>query len=90
MSFIQPSDLLDTNYDLPANVSHAVQVLRTQGVTVQLLVGGELSHGWSQLASQPEAAAKKAIALMKKHDCGIEVDDEAGGDASGLVSTNFH
>merc|ERR1712113_1162540 len=41
--------------------------------------------GWAQLQANPEKAAEKAISLMKKHDCGIEVDNEAGGDTVGLI-----
>jgi len=85
ISFIQPSDLMNDAYDLPGEVANAVQVLRKQGVAVQLLVGGQISSGWGQLQGNPEKAAANAIALMKKYDCGIEVDNEGGGDSSGLV-----
>jgi hypothetical protein len=85
VSFIQPSDLMNAKYDLPAKVGSAILSMRKQGVAVQLLVGGELSAGWSNLASNPETAAANAIALMHKYGCGIEVDDEAGGSGSGLV-----
>jgi len=85
ISFIQPNDLMDSSYDLPEKVANAVQVLRKQGVAVQLLVGGQISSGWNQLQANPEKAAANAIALMKKYDCGIEVDNEAGGDAAGLI-----
>lgn len=85
ISFIQPKDLMDSSYELPAEVASAVSVLRAQGVHVQLLVGGEISAGWSQLEADPATAASNAVRLMKKHDCGIEVDNEAGGDASGIV-----
>lgn len=85
ISFIQPSNLMDNTYDLPDKVGNAVQVLRKQGVAVQLLVGGEISSGWNQLQANPEKAAANAIALMKKYDCGIEVDNESGGDSAGLI-----
>lgn len=85
ISFIQPKDLMDSAYQLPSQVAAAVQSLRKQGVAVQLLVGGEVSAGWSDLEASPQEAAANAIALMKKHDCGIEVDNEAGGNASGIV-----
>jgi len=63
-----------------------VKTLRQQGVVVQLLVGGEKSQGWKDLAAAPEEAAKNAIALMKKYDCGIEVDnEEADVDAAGVT-----
>lgn len=39
ISFIQPADLVNDSYDLPPEVGNAVQVLRKQGVEVQLLVG---------------------------------------------------
>jgi len=86
ISFIQPSDLMNSNYDLPQPVGAAVHSLRKQGVAVQLLVGGEISNGWSQLKSNPAAAARTAIALMKKYDCGLEIDDEEGGNSAGLIS----
>jgi hypothetical protein len=85
ISFIQPEDLMDASYDLPTEVGNAVRMLRRQGVAVQLLVGGEVSQGWSQLQANPEKAAANAITLMKKYDCGIELDDEAGGNATALV-----
>jgi hypothetical protein len=85
VSFIQPSDLLNTTYDLRPKVGAAIRLLRKQGVAVQLLVGGELSAGWSALASNPTKGAAKALELMKKYSLGIEVDDEAGGDPAGLV-----
>jgi len=40
-----------------------------------------LQRPWAE--RQP--AATNAIALMKKYDCGIEVDNEAGGDTAGLI-----
>ena len=85
ISFIQPSDLLNPSYDLPAQVAAAVKSLRSQGVTVQLLIGGEISNGWPQLISNPIKAANKSIELMKKYDCGIEIDNEAGGDSSAFI-----
>jgi len=85
ISFIQPSDLMNDAYDLPKQVGNAVQVLRKQGVAVQILVGGQISAGWNQLQASPAKAAANAIALMKKYDCGIEVDNEAGGDSAGLI-----
>lgn len=85
ISFVQPSDLMNDTYDLPGEVGSAIRSLRAQGVAVQLLVGGEISTGWPDLASNPERAAAKAVALMAKYDCGIEIDDEAGGDAAGVV-----
>jgi len=85
ISFIQPADLMNTSYDLPSQVANAVRLLRQQGVAVQLLLGGELSRGWGQLEANPEQAAAKAVALMTRHDCGIEIDNEAGGDATGLI-----
>ena len=86
ISFIQPADLMNQSYELPSEVAAAVTSLRKQGVAVQLLVGGEISKGWSELSTNPEQAAAKAIALMKKYDCGIEVDCEGGGASiSGLV-----
>lgn len=85
ISFIQPADLMNDAYDLPAEVAAAVATLRKQGVIAQLLVGGEVSHGWPSLIANPQKAAAKAIELMKKHDCGIEIDCEAGGDSAGLV-----
>lgn len=86
ISFIQPSDLMNTSYDLPPQVATAVKSLRSQGVTVQILVGGEISTGWPQLQKNPTQAANKAIEIMKKYDCGIEIDNEAGGDSSGTIS----
>ena len=86
MSFIQPADLMNATYDLPPKVGAAVKQIRKQGVVVQLLVGGEISKGWSELYANPQQAAKKAIEIMKKYDCGIEIDDEAGGDAKALVT----
>jgi len=85
ISFIQPSDLMNANYDLPQQVGAAVMSLRKQGVAVQLLVGGEISTGWSQLKSNPSAAANKAISLMNKYNCGLEIDDEEGGNSDGLI-----
>jgi len=85
ISFIQPSDLMNSNYDLPGPVASAVNSLRRQGVTVQLLVGGQVSFGWSQLKSNPSAAAAKALQIMKKYDCGLEIDDEEGGNSDGLI-----
>jgi len=85
ISFIQPSDLMNPGYDLPAPVAAAVTTLRKQGVIVQLLVGGEISTGWSQLKGNPNAAATKALYLMKKYDCGLEIDDEEGGGSDGLI-----
>eukprot|EP00486_Rosalina_sp_Unknown_P004952 CAMPEP_0201567722 /NCGR_PEP_ID=MMETSP0190_2-20130828/8349_1 /ASSEMBLY_ACC=CAM_ASM_000263 /TAXON_ID=37353 /ORGANISM="Rosalina sp." /LENGTH=283 /DNA_ID=CAMNT_0047988045 /DNA_START=37 /DNA_END=888 /DNA_ORIENTATION=+ len=85
ISFIQPSDLMNPSYDLPTEVATAVKSLRAQGVTVQLLVGGEISSGWPQLESNPTTAANTAIALMKKYDCGIEIDNESGGDTSAFI-----
>jgi len=85
ISFIQPSDLMNDAYDLPEKVGNAVQHLRKQGVAVQLLVGGEVSSGWNSLQASPDKAAANAINLMKKYGCGIEVDDEAGGDTAGLI-----
>jgi len=86
ISFIQPSDLMNSTYDLPGPVASAVSSLRRQGVTVQLLLGGQIAYGWSQLKSSPSVAAAKAIQLMKKHDCGLEIDDEEGGNTAGLIS----
>jgi len=85
ISFIQPSDLMNPYYDLPTPVAATVNSLRKQGVTVQLLVGGEISTGWSQLKSYPNVAAKNAISLMTKYDCGLEIDDEEGGNTAGLI-----
>lgn len=53
---------------------------------MQLLVGGEVSQGWSDLQANPEKAAAKAVSLMTKYQCGIEVDDEAGGDAGKVLA----
>jgi len=85
ISFIQPADLVNDAYDLPEKVGNAVQILRSQGVQVQLLVGGQVSHGWSNLQANPQQAANNAIKLMKKYDCGIQVDNEAGGDSDGTI-----
>jgi len=85
ISFIQPSDLIDEAYDLPPQVANATHILRKQGIAVQLLVGGQISSGWEQLQANPQKAADNAVALMKKYGCGIEVDNEAGGDSAGLV-----
>lgn len=85
ISFIQPKDLMNDSYDLPAEVASAVRSLRTQGVAVQLLVGGEVANGWNELEANPGQAANKALDLMHKYDCGIEVDCEAGGDGAGIV-----
>lgn len=85
ISFIQPNDLMDASYDLPTQVGNAVRLLRKQGVGVQLLVGGEIANGWGQLEANPTQAATNAIQLMQKYDCGIEVDNEAGGAAAGVV-----
>ena len=85
ISFIQPADLMNDAYVLPSNVSAAVKSLRKQGVYVQLLVGGEVSHGWPQLSADPSKAAANALKLMHAHDVGIEVDDEAGGNTAGIV-----
>eukprot|EP00966_Prymnesium_polylepis_P130880 3026973-Prymnesium_polylepis.1 len=57
---------MDSDYDLPTQVGDAVKTLRRQGVAVQLLVGGEVSRGWSALEANPKQAAAKAIELMKK------------------------
>ena len=76
ISFIQPADLMNDAYDLPTQVAAAVATLRSQGVAAQLLVGGEVSKGWSELTANPDKAAAKAVELMKKHDCGIELDCE--------------
>jgi hypothetical protein len=65
VSFLQPSELMDANYDLPAKVGWVVQTLRKQGVAVQLLVGGEISRGWSELTANPKQAAKKAIEVRE-------------------------
>merc|ERR1719229_83780 len=78
ISFIQPSDLMNSAFDLPSNVATVVQSLRAQNVTVQLLIGGEISNGWNQLQSNPTQAANKAIEIMKKYDCGMEIDNESG------------
>lgn len=85
ISFIQPSDLMNDAYDLPAKVGNAVTILRGQGVAVQLLVGGQISSGWDALQGNPQKASGKAIELMKKYDCGIQVDNEAGGNSAGLI-----
>jgi len=86
ISFIQPQDLMNSNYDLPSQVGAAVTSLRKQGITVQLLLGGEVANGWAQLKANPDAAATKALQIMKKYDCGLEVDDEEGGGTAGLIS----
>jgi len=86
ISFIQPRDLMNSNFDLPSQVAYAVSSLRKQGVTVQLLLGGQVAYGWAQLKANPDAAAAKALQLMKKYDCGLEVDDEEGGGSAGLIS----
>ena len=62
-----------------------MQVLRKQGVAVQLLVGGQISQGWGDLSANPEKAAANALVLMKKYDCGIEIDCEGGGDSAGII-----
>jgi len=85
ISFIQPADLMNDSYDLPTQVGNAVRMLRKQGIAVQLLVGGEISQGWGDLSANPEKAAANALVLMKKYDCGIEVDCEGGGDAAGII-----
>merc|ERR1719230_283105 len=85
ISFIQPADLVNAAYDLPAKVGNAVKILRSQGVQVQLLVGGQVSRGWGDLQANPQQAATNAIKLMKKYDCGIQVDNEAGGDSKGTI-----
>jgi hypothetical protein len=85
ISFIQPADLMNDAYDLPAEVANAVNVLRSQGVQVQLLVGGQVSKGWSDLQANPQKAATNAIKLMEKYGCGIQVDNEAGGDADATI-----
>jgi hypothetical protein len=85
ISFIQPEDLVNDSYDLPQEVGTAVQVLRGQGVEVQLLVGGQISRGWSDLQANPGQAASNAIRLMHKYSCGIQVDNEAGGDSAGTI-----
>lgn len=85
ISFIQPADLVNDAYDLPTELANAVQVLRSQGVQVQLLIGGEYSKGWSDLQANPEKAATKANMLMRKYGVGIQVDNEAGGDVEGTV-----
>ena len=85
LSFIQPSDLMNSSYDLPLNLSNTVRSLRKQGILVQLLIGGELSSGWSALEANPTPAANKAVELMIKHDIGIEIDNEDGGDSSGVI-----
>lgn len=85
ISFIQPADLMNDAYDLPPQVANAVKILRSQDVQVQLLIGGQVSRGWGDLESNPQKAAAKAIELMKKHDCGMQIDNEAGGDANGVI-----
>lgn len=85
VSFVQPADLMNDAYDLPAEVAAAVKTLRAQGVAVQLLVGGEISQGWPDLQANPAKAANNAIRLMKAHDVGLEVDNEAGGNADGVI-----
>lgn len=85
ISFIQPSDLMNDAYDLPAEVGNAVNILRGQGVQVQLLVGGQISSGWNALQGNPQKASSNAIKLMKKYDCGIQVDNESGGDSAGTI-----
>ena len=47
---------MDSAYQLPSQVAAVVQSLRKQGVAVQLLVGGEVSAGWSDLEASPEKA----------------------------------
>ena len=91
ISFIQPSDLMNTSYDLPRNVGKTINQLRKQNIIVQLLVGGEISTGWPELQSNPTLAANKAIELMKNYDIGIEIDNEYGGDINGTIEskTNF-
>jgi len=86
ISFIQPADLMNDTYDLPGQVADAVNSLRRQGVTVQLLLGGEVAYGWSDLKSNPSTAAGKAIQIMKQYDCGLEIDDEEGGNTAGLIN----
>mmetsp|Transcript_48299 Transcript_48299/g.59397 ORF Transcript_48299/g.59397 Transcript_48299/m.59397 type:complete len:286 (+) Transcript_48299:40-897(+) len=86
ISFIQPSDLMNTSYDLPYNVGNAVKSLVSQGVTVQILIGGEISTGWPELESNPTQAANKALEIMHKYGCGMEIDNEAGGNAQGVIS----
>ena len=81
ISFIQPADLMNDAYDLPPQVANAVKILRSQGVQVQLLIGGQVSRGWDELQANPQKASSKAIELMKKYDCGMQIDNEAGGDA---------
>lgn len=85
ISFIQPADLMNDTYDLPVEVASAVRSLRHQGVVVQLLVGGQISRGWGQLEANPAKAAAKALELMMKYDCGIEVDNEEGGSSAGVI-----
>ena len=85
LSFIQPSDLMNVSYQLPVNLSNTISSLRAQDIVVQLLIGGQISRGWAALQANPTQAATKAIELMIQHDIGIEIDNEEGGDSSGII-----
>ena len=74
---------MNATYDLLPEVQAVVTSLRRQDVAVQLLVGGEVSVGWSALLANPATAAAKALELMRKYGCGIEVDKEGGGTDAG-------
>ena len=86
ISFIQPSDLLNSTYDLPYQVGSAIKSLTSQGITVQILIGGEISTGWPDLANNPTKAANKAIEIMTKYNCGMEIDNENGSNPDGTIS----
>jgi hypothetical protein len=86
ISFIQPSDLMNVNYDLDPQVATVVNELVSKKIIVQLLIGGETSTGWSDLASNPTTAITTAKKLMEKYKIGMEVDNESGSGAEGVIT----
>jgi len=85
ISFIQPSDLMNVNYDLNPQVATVVKELVSKKIIVQLLIGGEKSTGWPDLAKDPDTAISTAKKLMEKYKIGMEVDNESGSGAEGVI-----